>query len=82
MYPEVTTAIEAWLQNPDIHRLDDPQLLENGQLKSGSNWTWQHVNAFRIVPLLDVALQDVLPAQYFPSCEESIMQQCQAFWVM
>jgi len=80
MYPEVVTAIEAWQQTPDLHRLDHPRLFDdNGHLKSGSRWTQQHVDAFRIVTVQNVPLDDLF-AFSLPALDEPVMQQCQLFW--
>ena len=58
---ETIHAKESWKSDPDLYRLDDPNLQDHGYLKSSSKWTNAHLQAFHIVPILNLQIHHILP---------------------
>lgn len=50
-------------------------------LKSGSNWTDQHMKAFYIVKILDLKIKDVLPIEFMMNNDE-LIDKLSLFWSM
>jgi len=79
--PEIIYAKGTWQKNPDLHRLDNPILQDHGCLKSGSKWTPAHMQAFHIVPILDLEIHHILPQEYMPNDKE-LEDDFHLFWSM
>ena len=59
--PETIHAKNLWQQNLNLHHLDNPILQDQGYLKSSSKWTQAHLQAFHIIPILDLEIHHILP---------------------
>jgi hypothetical protein len=81
--PEIIHAKESWQQNPNLYRLDNPNLqdITHGCIKSGSAWSLMHMQAFHIVPILNLETKDVLPQDFLPDDNE-LATSFHLFWSM
>ena len=81
--PEIIHAKESWRQNPNLYRLDNPILqdITHGCLKSGSVWNLMHIQAFHIVPILNLKIEDVLPCNFLPN-DDDLAADFHLFWSM
>src|SRR5438132_8722137 len=80
--PEIIDAKKGWETNPNDYRLDNLNLLNDSHkyLKSASEWTIAHTEAFHIVPILDLEIEDVLPKEFLPN--DSELKDFHLFWCM
>ena len=79
--PEIIHAKELWKRDPDLYRLDNPDLQNHKCLKSGSAWTDEHLQAFHIIPILNLEIHNVLPQEFIPDDEE-LTENFHLFWSM
>jgi len=78
---ETVHAKESWQQNPNLHRLDNPSLQNHGYLKSGSAWTDAHLQAFHIIPILNLEIHNIIPKEFMPNDKE-LTDNFHLFWSM
>ena len=78
---EIIYARESWTQDPDLYRLDNPDLQDHKCLKSGSKWTKAHLQAFHIIPILDLEIHHILPKEFMPNDKE-LTDEFHLFWSM
>ena len=79
--PEIVHAKELWRRDPDLYHLDNPILQSHGYLKSGSAWTDAHLQAFHIVPILNLQIHHILPQEFMPDDKE-LTDDFHLFWSM
>ena len=68
-------------KNPNLYHLDNANLQDHGLLKSGSKWTPAHLQAFHIIPILDLETKYILPQEFMPDDKE-LTNEFHLFWSM
>ncbi|CAO3653278.1 unnamed protein product [Cunninghamella echinulata] len=77
---EIIHAKGIWKVYPNLHRLDNIDLRDtNGNLKSDSYWTVTHMQAFHIIPILDLEIKDVLPIEFMMN-DDKLTDSFYLFW--
>ncbi|CAO3649113.1 unnamed protein product [Cunninghamella echinulata] len=80
--PDIIQGKKVWKKYPNLHRLDNINLQDgNKNLKSGNNWTNQHMQAFHIIKVLDLEIKNVLPIEFMVNNDE-LFNKLSLLWSM